>query len=128
MYVFTLPLDHFPAIVRYDPRTARRKIIRTVNNDGLSFTATADGETIYFTSLTQTWLDPADTLIVSDLFQLDVKTGAVTQLTRGAHLWQPCISPDGAVLSQCRAAGPYSRLVSVDRPGHGRGTGAVLLG
>ncbi len=122
MYVFSAPLDHYPAIVRYDPRNGTEKIIRTVNNDGLSFTATSDGETIYFTSLTQTWLDPADTLIVSDLFQLDVKTGAVTQLTSGAHLWQPCISPDGSRLVAVQGSGPYSRLVSIDPA-----TGAVRV-
>ena len=122
MYVFSAPLDHYPAIVRYDPRNGTEKIIRTVNNDGLSFTATSDGETIYFTSLTQTWLDPADPLIVSDLFRLDVKTGAVTQLTSGAHLWQPCISPDGSRLVAVQGSGPYSRLVSVDPA-----TGAVRV-
>ncbi|HTP60434.1 MAG TPA: hypothetical protein VMM82_16040, partial [Spirochaetia bacterium] len=114
LYVSSAPLDHYAAIVRYDPDNGKEKVIRTVNNDGLSFSATRDGKTLYFSSLTQTALGPVDTQLLSDLYRLDVKTGAMAQLTRGAHLWQPSISPDGTRLVAVQGVGPYSRLVSVD--------------
>lgn len=114
LYVYSAPLDHYAAIVKYSPENGKEVVIRTVNNDGLSFSATRDGMTLYFSSLTQTWLDPVDAQIVSDLYRLDVKTGALAQITRGAHLWQPCVSPDGTQLVAVQDFGPYSRLVSVD--------------
>ncbi len=114
LYVFRTSLDHFPAIVRYDPASGKEEVIHTVVNEGLSFTATRDGKTLFFSSLTQTWPDPVDAQIVSDLYRQDVTTGTVEQITRGAHLWQPCVSPDGTQLVAVQGFGPYSRLVSVD--------------
>jgi|GEM_PF-1912155 len=114
MYVFSSPQDHFPAIVRYDASTSTEEVIQPVINDGLSFSAPRDGAALYYSSLTQTLLDPGDVEVVSDLYRLDVMTRAHTRITRDAHLWQPCISPDGSTLVAVQGAGPYSRLVLVD--------------
>jgi hypothetical protein len=114
LYVYHSSQDLFPSIVRYDPATGKEKVLQAVVNDGLSFTATRDGRTIYFSSLASTWIKPFDQKITSDLFRLDTETGALTQITHDAHLWQPCVSPDGSRLVAVQGSGPYARLVSVD--------------
>ncbi len=114
LYVYHASPYHFPAIVRYDPATGSERVLHPVVNDAVSFSATRDGRTIYFSSMTQTWADPATPDVDSDLYSLDTDTGVTKQITRGAHLWQPAVSPDGAALVAVQGAGPYSRLVSVD--------------
>ena len=114
MYVYHSSQDLYPSIVRYDPATGATKVLHAVVNDGLSFTATQDGKTIYFSSLASRWITPVDQEVTSDLFRLDVETGALTQITHDAHLWQPAVSPDGTGLVAVQGSGPYSRLVSVD--------------
>jgi len=114
LYVYRASPYRFPAIVRYDPTNREERVLHAVTNDALSFSATRDGRTIYFTSMTQTWADPATPELVSDLYSLDTDTGATQQITRGAHLWQPAVSPDGETLVAVQGTGPYSRLVSVD--------------
>ncbi|HTP57301.1 MAG TPA: hypothetical protein VMM82_00195, partial [Spirochaetia bacterium] len=114
LYVYHSSQDLFPSIVRYDPAQGTIKVIHAVVNDGLSFTVTQDGKTIYFSSLASTWATPVDQKITSDLFRLDVETGTLTQITHEAHLWQPCVSPDGAHLVAVQGSGPYARLVAVD--------------
>ena len=114
LYVYHASPYRFPAIVRYDPVSRSERVLHPVVNDAVSFSATRDGRTIYFSSLTQTWADPATPEVVSDLYSLDADTGVTRQITRGAHLWQPAVSPDGAALVAVQGVGPYSRLVSVD--------------
>lgn len=114
LYVYRSSPYQFPAIVRYDPASGREHVLHPVVNDAFSFTATKDGRTIYFTSMTQTWADPGTPELVSDLYSLDADSGACTRITSGAHLWQPAVSPDGETLVAVQGTGPYSRLVSVD--------------
>jgi hypothetical protein len=114
MYVYHSSQDLFPSIVRYDPASGKEQVLHAVVNDGLSFTVTRDGRIVYFSSLASRWVTPVDQQVTSDLFKLDVDTGSLTQVTRGAHLWQPSVSPDGGRLVAVQGSGPYSRLVSVD--------------
>ena len=114
VYVYHASPYRFPAIVRYDPASGSEHVLHTVVNDAVSFSATRDGRTIYFSSLTQTWADPVTPEVVSDLYRLDTDTGVTKQITHGAHLWQPAVSPDGRTLVAVQGTGPYSRLVSVD--------------
>ncbi len=114
LYVYHGSPYAFPAIVRYDPANRSERVLHAVTNDAVSFSATKDGRTVYFSSLTQTWADPGTPELVSDLYTLDTDTGATKQITRGAHLWQPAVSPDGKTLVAVQGTGPYSRLVSVD--------------
>ncbi|HUI69827.1 MAG TPA: hypothetical protein VL354_04855 [Spirochaetia bacterium] len=115
LYVFHSSQDLSPSIVRFDPTTGKETVLHSAVNDGLSFSATQDGETIYFSSLSASFVSPVDEQITSDLFQLDVKTGSLRQMTHDGHLWQPSVSPDGEHLIAVQGVGPYSRLVSVDR-------------
>jgi hypothetical protein len=115
LYVYHTSPESFPAIVQWDPGSgAERVLARAPLSDRWSFTATSDGAAVWFTSRTVDRGRPADTRIVSDLFRLDVDAGAVRQVTRGAHLWQPAVSPHGDLLVAVQGSGPYSRLVSVD--------------
>jgi hypothetical protein len=114
LYVYRTSPYHFPAIVRLDPATGHEQVLHPVVDDGFSFTATRDGKTIYFTSMTQTWADPGTPQLVSDLYSLDLDTGVSTQITHGAHLWQPAVSAGGETLVAVQGGGPYSRLVSID--------------
>ena len=122
LYVYRTSPYRFPAIVRLDPATGREQVLHPVVEDGISFTATRDGRTIYFTSLTQTWVDASTSQLVSDLYSLDVDTGNTRQITHGAHLWQPAVSPGGETLVAVQGGGPYSRLVAIDTR-----TGALQL-
>ncbi len=115
LYVYHAPQDHFPAIVRYDPATGREDILRPVVNDALSFSATRDGKTIFLSSQTVSLVDPVDQQETSDVYRLEVESGSLRQVTRFAHLWQPCVSPDGTLLVAVQGIGPYSRIVSVDQ-------------
>ncbi len=119
LYVYHAPQDHFPAIVRYDPARGKEEILHSVVNDAFSFTATRDGKTLFLSSESQSFLDPVDMQVVSDLYRLDVDANSLTQITRFAHLWQPSVSRDGARLVAVQGSGPYSRIVSVD-PATGR--------
>lgn len=114
LFVYHSSPYRFPALVRYDPANGSERVLHTVTNDAVSFSATRDGRTVYFTSLTQTWADPGTPELVSDLYSLDTDTGATRRITRGAHLWQPAVSPDGGSLVAVQGTGPYSRLVAVD--------------
>ena len=114
LYVYHSSQDLFPSLVRFDPKTGRIRVLHAVVNDGFSFTATKDGRLIYLSSMTQEFDDPADPRLVSDLYRLDTETGALQQITRNAHLWQPAVSPDGSSLVAVQGTGPYTRLVSVD--------------
>jgi hypothetical protein len=122
LYVSHSSPYRFAGIVRLDPATGREQDLQPVVDDGFSFTATRDGRMIYFTSMTQTWADPGTPELVSDLYSLDVDTRVQKRITRGAHLWQPAVSPDGKTLVAVQGMGPYSRLVSVDT-----GTGSLRV-
>lgn len=114
LYVYHASPYGFSALVRFDPATGAERVLHPVVDDTFSFSATRDGRTVYLTSLKQTLVDPADPQVVSDLYRLDVDSGALTRITTNAHLWHPAVSPDGKTLIAVQGAGPYSRLVSVD--------------
>lgn len=116
IYACRADLDGPPAIVRLDPADGSEDVIASLGlTDPSSFTATADGGTVYAASF---FADrrPADgEEVVSDLSAIDVATGAVRRLTTGAHLWHPAVSADGERLVAVQGSGSYSRLVEVDR-------------
>ncbi len=114
VYVYHASPDGFSALVQFDPARGVQCVLHPVVDDTFSFSATRDGRTVYLTSMAQTLVDPADPQVVSDLYRLDVDTGALTRLTTNAHLWHPAVSPDGTALTAVQGTGPYSRLVSVD--------------
>jgi hypothetical protein len=103
------------AIVRWDPRSGKEQVLRTVTMpDASSLTATRDGSRVVFAALEQT-VGGSGPLVLSDLFALDPATRAVHRITVGAHLWQPRLSPDGSALIAVQAVGAHTRLVAVDR-------------
>ena len=114
LYVYRGSPERYPALVRYDPADGSERVLHPVVDDTFSFSAAKDGRTVYLTSMDQTWIDPADPQLVSDLYRLDVDAGSLRRITSGAHLWQPAVSSDGQSLIAVQGTGPYSRLVSVD--------------
>ena len=114
LYVYRSSPERFSALVRYEPADGSERILHPVVDDTFSFSATKDGRTIYLTSMKQTWVDPNDPQLISDLYRLDADTGSLHRITSGAHLWQPAVSSDGQTLIAVQGVGPYSRLVSVD--------------
>ena len=123
LYVYRRDPWSFPAIVRWDPATGTERVLLKVDLlDPFSFTATADGRTVYLSSLSTDRTRPAEEETIADLFSLDVGTDTARQLTRGAHIWHPAVSPDGSSLVAVQGSGSYTRLVSVDT-----GTGAMRV-
>jgi hypothetical protein len=115
LYLYRSTPERHPAIVRYDPGTRGEKVLLDVAlTDEASFCSTADGRTIYFTTLAYDWRMPGMGEAVSDLYSLDPGTGKIRQITRGAHLWQPAVSRDGRRLAAVQGTGSYTRLVEVD--------------
>jgi hypothetical protein len=115
LYASRSDLDHFPAIVRVEPADGSEEVIASLNfTDPFSFTATADGRTVYVASFFAD-LRPSDgEEVFSDLSAIDVETGSVRRLTTAAHLWHPAVSADGMHLVAVQGSGPYTRLVEVD--------------
>ncbi|MBE3064513.1 MAG: PD40 domain-containing protein, partial [Spirochaetes bacterium] len=115
LYVYRSTPQRPPAIVRDDPVSDGETVLLAVAlTDESSFCSTADGGTIYFTTLDYDWRSPGAGEAVSDLYCLQTGTGRVRRITRGAHLWQPAVSPDGRHLAAVQGTGSYSRLVEVD--------------
>jgi hypothetical protein len=113
-FLYRRTQDDPGAIVRWDPRSAKEQVLRTVTMpDASSLTAARDGSRIVFAALEQT-VGASGPLVLSDLFALDPVTRAVRRITVGAHLWQPRLSPDGSTLIAVQAVGGYSRIVQVD--------------
>jgi hypothetical protein len=127
LYAYHTGPSSVPSIVRLDPATGEeRELVRADLTDDFSFCATADGKTVWFSSLTVDFRRGAEVRTVSDLFVLDpagtsgAAGAAVRRVTVGGHLWHPAVSADGRTLVAVQGAGPYSRLVSVDA-----GTGSL---
>ena len=115
LYAYHAGPDTFPCIVRLDPATGDEKVlVRAALTDDSSYSASADGTTVWFSSLVVDFRRPAEPRTASDLFVLDTGSSAVRRITRDGHLWHPAASPDGRVVVAAQGAGPYSRLVSVD--------------
>ncbi len=115
LYAYHEGPDTFPCIVRLDPATGKEKVlVRAALTDDSSFSASADGDTVWFSSLVIDFRRPAEPRTASDLFVLDTGSSTVRRVTRDGHLWHPAASPDGRLLVAVQGAGPYSRLVSVD--------------
>ncbi len=116
LYLYRRKPDAFPAVVRWDPASGTETVlVRAALTDAASFSATADGNVVWFASQTIDDSRQAEERSSSDILALEVPSGRVRQLTRGAHLWHPSVSPDGAALFAVQGSGPYSRLVSVDQ-------------
>ena len=82
--------------------------------DPSSFTATADGATLYAASFFADRRPTDGERVVSDLSMIDAATGAVRRITTAAHLWHPAVSADGRHLVAVQGSGSYTRLVEVD--------------
>jgi hypothetical protein len=115
LYLYRTAPDAFPAIVRWDAASHVETVLAKASlTDASSFSATADGATVWFSSLAIDDRRPAEERSSADLFRLDVPAGRVTQVSRDAHLWHPAVSADGTLLLAVQGVGPYSRLVAVD--------------
>ncbi len=102
------------SIVRWDPRSGKEQVLRTVSMpDASSLTASRDGTRIVFAAIEQT-VGRSGPILLSDLFALDPVKRTVRRITVGAHLWQPRLSPDGSTLIAVQAVGSHTRLVAVD--------------
>jgi hypothetical protein len=116
LYVYRSTPEKPPAIVRHDPVSGGETVLLAVAlTDETSYCSTADGGTVYFAALDYDWRNPGPGEVTSDLYRLETGTGEVKRVTRGAHLWQPAVSPDGRLLAAVQASGSYSRLVAVER-------------
>jgi hypothetical protein len=123
LYLYRSAPDRVPAIVRLDPASGKeQELARVTLTDAGSFSATADGATVWFTSLVYDWRRPGTSDAVSELYRMDAHTRKIARVTTGGRLWQPAVSPDGSRVAAVQADGPYSRLVSVD-PATGAVTG-----
>ncbi|RKX90336.1 MAG: hypothetical protein DRP59_09895 [Spirochaetes bacterium] len=106
--------DRENALVLYNPEAKTEKILAKVSlHDYASYTASRNGNRIVFASLDIRWNHPAGEEYTSDLFLLD-SCGKVSRITRGKHLWQPALSPDGKKLVAVKKNGQYSFLVEVN--------------
>jgi hypothetical protein len=115
IYASRADLDRFPAIVRLDPADGSEEEIASISvTDPSSFTATADGRTVYAASFFADWRPTDGEEVVSDLSAIDVETGSVRRITTGAHLWHPAVSADGQQLVAVQGVGSFTRLVEVD--------------
>lgn len=119
-YLYRFTPYKAPAIVKYDPATrAERVLIATPLSDSSSLTASRDGKKLVFSTIEQT-TGRSGTIVVADLFEMDVPAARVRRITFGENLWQPRLSPDGKLLIAVQRVGAYTRLVAV-----GRKTGRV---
>jgi hypothetical protein len=124
LYVYRTDLENFPSLVRLDTRSGTETTLAQVRlTDPYSFSATADGAVVWLSSLSFDWTPPDGEWAISDLWVLDARTGRLEQVTRGARVWQPAVSADGATVVAVQGRGQYSRLVAVD---HGTGGLRVL--
>ncbi len=115
LYVYHTAPEAFPAIVRWDAAAqAETVLVKASLTDAASFSATADGASVWFSTVVVDDSRPAEQRSVSDLWLLDTASGHVRQITRGAHLWHPAVSADGSRILAVQGSGPYTRLVSVD--------------
>jgi hypothetical protein len=116
LYLYRTTPDAFPAIVRWDPAAqAEQVLVKAPLTDAASFSATADGRSVWFSTPRVDDSRPAEERSTADLFLLDVPSGRVRQVTHGAHLWHPAVSADGSRLLAVQGSGPYARLVAVDQ-------------
>jgi len=114
-YLYRQTLDDSPAIVLLDPaHGTETTLVVTVLTDSASLTATQDGERIAFATYRVTE-GASGEIVASDVYSLDPDTRRVRRITTGARAWQPRYSPDGSRLLAVSAAGPWSRLVEIDR-------------
>ena len=115
LYIYRNDLERYPAISALDPETRTEKDLLSVSlTDPSSYSPTADGKTVYFTTMEYDGMNPIQEEAVSDLYALDAGSSAVRRITRGAHLRQPAVSPDGGRIAAVQRSGSYGRLVSVD--------------
>ncbi len=114
LYAYRNTLHDASALVEIDPDTRQETIVlRTPLTDPFSFSL-ADDATLVFAAMKQddrTSLDPKRT---SDLYILPPGRSKPEVLTRGLHLYQPALSPDGNRLIAVQGYGTWSRLVEVD--------------
>jgi hypothetical protein len=115
LYLFHYSPEGYPAIVSLDPSTGEQTVLAHADlTDDNSFSATADGRTVWFSSLHWDFRRSAEPRSTADLYALDAVSGKVRQVTTGAHLWHPAVSADGEDLVAVQGQGPYSRLVWVN--------------
>ncbi len=107
--------DRENALVLYDPEGRSEKVLLTVQlHDYASFSADRSGNTIVFASSDARGNSPSGYTLTSDLFLFHPGSKRVTRITRGKHLWQPALSPEGTRLVAVQKQEQYSRLVEVD--------------
>jgi len=107
--------DKEPALVLFDPDSKKETIlIKTTLSDYSSFTASKNGNRIFFTSLYMDGNHPSGLRVISDLYVFDRLNNQITKITNNAHIKQPVISPDGKRLAAIQKNGQYTRLVEID--------------
>jgi len=113
--IYRETVDKEPALVLFDPVTRRETIlIKTTLSDYNSFTASKDGNQIFFTSLTLDGNHRAGLRAMSNLYVLDRINNSIRKITNNAHIKQPVVSSDGKRLVAIQKYGQYTRLVEID--------------
>ena len=107
--------DKEPALVMFDPVSRKETIlIKTTLSDYTSYTASKNGNYIFFTSLDIDGNHPSGLRAMSNLYVLDRISNNITKITNNAHIKQPVISPDGKKLAAIQNYGQHTRLVEID--------------
>ena len=125
LYASRSDLDGYPAIVRLATDGSEQTIASIALTDPASFTATADGSTLYAASFFADWRPGDGEIVTSDLSSIDALSGSVRRITTGS----PPLAPRGQCGWQTPGRGAGGGLVHEarrGRPVHGRHRGAVL--
>ncbi len=107
--------DQSPAYVRLDPATGASRSLANLLSAGPA-APTPDGQALifqqlYYPQLTRRIIG-SNNVSWNDLFRLDLASGTIRQLTRGARAHEPDVSPDGQQIA-CVLAGTGSRQLAL---------------
>ena len=115
VYFYSDRPDAHPGIEVYDPESGEiDRFVSVTLTDRDSFDVSPSGKTVIFASPTTAGNHPSGLTYISDLYRIDRGSKRIRRLSKGAHLVQPAISPDGSRIVAVQLRGSYTRLVEID--------------
>ncbi|MFW5848407.1 MAG: hypothetical protein ACOCXN_01420 [Spirochaetota bacterium] len=115
LYLYRTRTDRRPAIVRFDPESGEEAVLVEMPlTDHASWSATADGETLAFATISANRAFPEEQAAYSDLYLSDVRSDRITQITTGGGYYHPALSPDGSYVVAVERIHGHHRLVRFD--------------
>ena len=107
--------DKEPALILMDPASRKETIlVKTRLSDYTSFSVSADGNLVFFTSFDIDGNHPAGLRVISNLYLFERTNGKIKKITNNGHIKQPAISPNGERLIAVQKADQNTRLVEID--------------